>query len=96
MFRGCLAAGAIAAVVGLGLLPAMPAHAVDIVNEDEAQYLVTIVATEGEMDTVIDGMASLYEVCARCVIRIDGIGDVRADEDASVVVIKDRRASVEL
>ncbi len=94
MIRALATAGL--AAVGF-VSPSLPstAFAVDIVNQDDTPYFLIIVAAGAEQGMVVGARAGLYDVCAGCIIRIDGIGDVRAVEDASTLVIAGRQARLE-
>jgi len=59
-----------------------PAFAVDIENTDERDYEVTVVTGDDETSTTITVYSGTTEenVCTTCKIKIEGVGEVDAQE----------------
>lgn len=59
-----------------------PALAVDIENTDERDYEVTIITNDGQGNTtfVLSAGSTEESVCVACKIKIEGVGEVDAQE----------------
>jgi len=70
----------------LVLFPASGSFAVDILNEDEVPYALTISSENGEKDLKIQPGELLKGVCANCAITLEDLDVVEADSDEVVVI----------
>jgi len=66
---------------------ALPLGAVDVVNQDEEDRLITVTDENGTEEIVVGPGETLADICETCKIQLEGGQpvDVKADE---VVVIK--------
>lgn len=77
------------------VLPLTSASAVDIENDDEREYQVTVTDTETSQALTLPATTTLTRVCeGPCVLRIDGVGEVEADE-WEVVRVQDGMVTTE-
>ena len=72
----------------LALFPASGSFAVDILNEDETPYTLTISSENGEKDLKIQPDEFLKDVCDKCTVTLEDLDVVEVDSD-EVVVIRD-------
>ena len=85
---------AVAAGMAAAILLVAPASAVDVENDDENAYEITITGDNGEAANFeLTPGARESDVCAmRCTVNVEGIGSIDALED-ELVVIRDGQLS---
>ena len=74
------------------VMPFASAHAVDVINEDDAAYPLIIADTAGERDTVVEAAATLSGVCESCAIYLND--EMIEAEGTQVVRIKGGKLSI--
>lgn len=73
--------------LGLLLLAASQAIAVDLVNKDNKSYKVRVTSDNGSTTTLIGPMASMGNVCSgSCRIEVETIGSIRASYGESIAI----------
>jgi hypothetical protein len=73
--------------LGLLLLAATQAVAVDLVNKDNKSYKVRVTADNGSITTLIGPMASMGNVCpGSCRIEVESVGSIPASYGQSIAI----------
>lgn len=83
-------------VMALGIammLGSLPAHAADLINEDEVPYAVLV---DGDMEVTIEPMAEVATVCDSCTIQLtDSFDPPLSLTPDTVVVIRDGKLVID-
>lgn len=80
LFRSVLTVAAMAAAGGA-------VHAIDLRNEDDKNYRVTVTSTAMTRDLDVKSLTLSLIVCVgQCTFEVPGIGSVRATNDATVTI----------
>jgi hypothetical protein len=73
--------------LGLLLLAASQAVAVDLVNKDNKSYKVRVTSDNGSTTTSIGPMTSMGNICyGSCRIEVETVGSIPASYDQSILI----------
>lgn len=82
-----------ASALAIGILMTIPAHAVDVQNEDKTPIEITISDEQGTDKMLVEPGESIADICEKCTVTI-GANTVTAAGD-EVVVVRDGKISVQ-
>jgi hypothetical protein len=79
---------AVAGVLAIAMIA--PAHAMNLINEDDQAYEVTVVEAEGDGNAtslMIDAGATIGDVCVNtCTLRMENGAELTVESDVDVVI----------